>query len=490
MISVRNFDLKQLICRAMLATLLSSMLGGCIAMNSEAINVHTETAGPPSPDFIPDPGDDGSTLVALAFSGGGTRAAAFSYGVLRELDDMVIDEYPYRRTLVDDIRIVSGTSGGAITAAYLGYRGKDDYRDFRERFLIRDGEANLKRSLLSPLNLVRAASGGVNDRDGFAKWLDENVFNGATFAALKTPDTPIVYITASDLYNATPFLFTYDTFAALCSDLDKVNLADAVAASAAVPVAFTPVLIDATKADCGYQKPAWLIRAIEAKVSSLRLKAYARALDSYQTKDKLRFIRLLDGGLTDNFGITGLTLERARATTPHGPLSKEEAIKLRNFVFLVADAGLEHDYSWGVHDHGPNIVQLLSAVTDTTISASVRSGFDAVELALRQWQDELIKYRCSLSLAEVKRYRETLVDWNCRDITIVTEHLSFRSGDPTLLDRLNAVPTRLQLPIEQVDLVIQAGRQAVRRNPAIQKTAAEIRKFAEVPDANAFQLTD
>ena len=115
-------------------------LAGCIGMDVGPINELTKEAGAPSPEFIPVPGDDASTVVGLAFSGGGTRAAAFAYGVLRELDDTVIDEEPHRRTLVDDIRMISGASGGAVAAAYFGYRGRDDYRDLRERFLVQDAE--------------------------------------------------------------------------------------------------------------------------------------------------------------------------------------------------------------------------------------------------------------------------------------------------------------------------------------------------------------
>ncbi|TGV62860.1 patatin, partial [Mesorhizobium sp. M2D.F.Ca.ET.160.01.1.1] len=117
------------------------------------INTLTKEAGHSSPTYIPDPADDGSTVVGLAFSGGGARAAAFSYGVLRALDDVVIDERPKRRTLVDDIRMISGASGGAIAAAYFGYKGRGGYQDFRERFLIQNAEADL-REAVSPVNLV------------------------------------------------------------------------------------------------------------------------------------------------------------------------------------------------------------------------------------------------------------------------------------------------------------------------------------------------
>jgi predicted acylesterase/phospholipase RssA len=159
----------------------AALLSGCVAGDRGPINLFVTEVGPASPAFVPDPGDDGSLVVGLAFSGGGARAAAFAYGVLRELDEAVIDEVPYRRTMVDDIRMISGTSGGAIMAAYFGYRGPEEYRDFRERFLLRNAEAAMRTSVGSPVNLSRAWSGGVNDRSSFARWLDRNLFDGATF---------------------------------------------------------------------------------------------------------------------------------------------------------------------------------------------------------------------------------------------------------------------------------------------------------------------
>ncbi|MCX7305767.1 MAG: patatin-like phospholipase family protein, partial [Hyphomicrobiales bacterium] len=101
------------------------------------MNTHVAEVGQPSRPFIPDPTNDGSTVIALAFSGGGTRAAAFAYGVLQGLDEVVVDQRPVRRTLIDDIRVISGASGGAVTAAYFGYKGRD-YGDLRERFLLAD----------------------------------------------------------------------------------------------------------------------------------------------------------------------------------------------------------------------------------------------------------------------------------------------------------------------------------------------------------------
>ncbi|MCJ9708678.1 patatin-like phospholipase family protein, partial [Bordetella hinzii] len=131
-----------------LALLLSVCLGaavsGCRSMDTAPINAVSEDPKPASPAYIPDAGDDGTTVVALAFSGGGMRAAAWAYGVLLGLDAMVVDDIPYRRTLLDNVRSVAGTSGGAVMAAYLGWKGKDGFQDFRERFLYQDAESHME----------------------------------------------------------------------------------------------------------------------------------------------------------------------------------------------------------------------------------------------------------------------------------------------------------------------------------------------------------
>ena len=62
---------------------------------------------------LPTSGDD--LLVGLAFSGGGTRTAAFSYGVLSELDRTKVDPTGQKVSSLDSIDYISGVSGGAVT---------------------------------------------------------------------------------------------------------------------------------------------------------------------------------------------------------------------------------------------------------------------------------------------------------------------------------------------------------------------------------------
>src|SRR5262245_314366 len=57
-------------------------------------------------------------FVVLALSGGGSRAAAFSYGVLEELEKTKIKVAGRERTLLDEIDVISSVSGSSVTAAY------------------------------------------------------------------------------------------------------------------------------------------------------------------------------------------------------------------------------------------------------------------------------------------------------------------------------------------------------------------------------------
>src|SRR6218665_2238711 len=63
------------------------------------------------------PGNNPHALVLLAFSGGGTRAAAFSYGVLEELRRTPIVVQGQTHRFLDEVDLMAGGSGGSFTAA-------------------------------------------------------------------------------------------------------------------------------------------------------------------------------------------------------------------------------------------------------------------------------------------------------------------------------------------------------------------------------------
>ena len=110
-------------------------LGGCATFHVEPTNQPLSTVGSNLAGNDPGlSGDEGDLFVGLAFSGGGMRAAAFSYGVLAELDRTLIRSKNSTTRLIDHVDFLSGVSGGAITAAYFGLNGRSALSDFRERF--------------------------------------------------------------------------------------------------------------------------------------------------------------------------------------------------------------------------------------------------------------------------------------------------------------------------------------------------------------------
>ncbi len=92
-----------------------------------------------------------STLVLLSFSGGGTRAAALSYGVLKGLQD-----YPFpnshgeQSTLLDKVSVISSVSGGSFTSAYYGLYQDEIFERYEEEFLYQNFSNDLIDILFSP----------------------------------------------------------------------------------------------------------------------------------------------------------------------------------------------------------------------------------------------------------------------------------------------------------------------------------------------------
>ena len=406
---------------------------------------------------------DGEVYIGLAFSGGGMRATAFAYGMLEELRAAGV-ETGTPNGLLDQVRLVSGVSGGSVMAAQRGLYGPEGLQGFREKFLITDAEAYMTTSAFNPLTIVKGVSGGVNGRDTFGRYLDDTLFHGATFADLRRSHIK-TWINATDMANNTPFLFSPETFDALCSDLSRVKLSEAVAASAAFPLVFTPIVLEAHQGKCTYREPDWLTAARYNPEATAAMRAHARALESYTNPAEVKFVKLLDGGITDNFGTTGLAVERARAQQPFAPLTPEEAVKLKRMLFLVANAGVEKDYAWTQKVAGPGGVNLAMSIATSAMAAASRSGYDSMRGEMRLWEAELIEWRCALPLSEVRRLRGSTEGWDCKDVKLLVGEASFAKLPTEMRDQLDAVPTRLKLPTVQVDMVIKAGRMATRLSP-------------------------
>lgn len=409
----------------------------------------------------------GPNVVALSLSGGGMRAAAFSFGVMQALasaDDAATD-------LFDELTFMSSVSGGSLTAAYAALHGRRVLSDFRTQVLARDLERDLRLSLLSPVNLGRLLAGGVNDRSNLAATLDTEVFKGATFADLYRANKPDVWINATDLYNRTPFPFIPPVFMGLCSDLSQLRVSEAVAASMAVPLAFAPVVLRTFPDRCLTPTPPDLDTLVSdpGSVATGLLAASARAVRNYRSAERMRYVKLADGGLTDNQGLSSILIARSFSGTPHGPFTESDAVRMRRMLFLIVDAGRPPSGDWALQLDGPSGLDVGVAAADAAIDSATRLSASTFRTMMQEWRDSIVRFRCSLDEARVRSHLPAGQPWRCDDLRFFVGTVSAEALDAARAQRLRETPTRLTLPAADIDFVVEAGRDAARRNPALRE---------------------
>lgn len=247
------------------------------------------------------PGNSDSLFVCLMFSGGGTRAAALSYGIMEALRDTVIRIDGREKHLLDEVDCISSVSGGSFTAAYYGLFRERLFEDFRVRFLECDIQGALTGRLFNPVNWVRLASPYFSRIDMAAELYDSDIFDAATFERLQSNTRPFLILNATNLGADRRFEFTQEYFDALGSRLDLYQVSRAVAASSAFPYLLTPISLKNYPVAEGYTAPWWFENALTPKNWMTDRYNAAKNLSVYADKEN-RYIHLMDGGLSDNIG--------------------------------------------------------------------------------------------------------------------------------------------------------------------------------------------
>lgn len=412
--------------------------------------------------------------VGLAFSGGGHRASAFSYGLLRGLEgEHLADGTP----LTSRIRFVAGVSGGSVTATAFALRGMTGLRHFRDEWLLTDVESRMTAEL-NARNILR----GVDGRATLGQLLDDRLFHGATFADLA--HRPVTLrIVASDTAAAAPFVFDDITFGALCTDLSRILLADAVTASAAVPVVFAAVPV-ARHAGCIWHEPAAYAAARADENAHPALRLLARTVASYTNPADVRSVQLLDGSMAETYGTSGFLA--ARSERHLAPMSTSEALRTRRLLFLAVNSSHEN---WRITDQliptgrvlGLSVYGLAQRLREAgggeldailsgrAITATTTNSFDTLYNALTQWRQQIIDWRCSLNLETLDSlWPDRPADWDCQELIVVVGEVGIAQLPDPLRDTMNSIPTRLSLPEESIDIAIDAGAIALDHAPAWQ----------------------
>ncbi len=395
-----------------------------------------------------------SLLVCLSFSGGGTRAAAFSLGVLRALRDTRIQDGSKR--LLDEVDVISAVSGGAFTAAYLGLYGDERlFRDF-ESVLRRSFTAEImRRGLLCPYNAIRLLSPWFERSDLAAELYGETIFGDKTYADLQSRGRPFVVLNATNLSLGERFEFTQDEFDRIGSALVDFPVGRAVAASSSFPFLLTPITL------VNHPGPSTVLFASDAEATppptDRTLGGLARARRLLATdKERHPFVHLADGGVVDNLGLSFL-IDSYRDGFIRELLSSHQVSTL---VFIVVNAHNRVPEEMDLTARAPGV----SSVVVSSMQSSIDRRAEALARTLEELRDAPDRRGLRGGASEIAPVRIHTIEVNLEDLP-----------DEARRERLLAIGTNYALSPEEVVDVSNAGAELLLRSPGLAKLKAELR---------------
>ena len=474
----------------LLAAALLVLLGGCATRPINPPITKTDPTTAYSFESRQGKAKDKENLVILAFSGGGTRAAAFSYGVLEFLRKTeAVGSKGNKVRLIDSVNMITGVSGGSFTALAYGLYGDKLFADYEQRFLKRDVQGELIARFLNPTYWGALWSTGWGRSELAAQLYDEILFNGATFGDLNRGDGPAIVASATDISTGSRFVFSQRVFDVICSDLNAVPLSRAAAASSAVPVVLSPVTISNYGGTCNRVPPAWAKPFIG---SDNPPRPAARAIRSLKAEEAFGdgahrpYLHLVDGGVSDNVGMRAVLdgLEVLQALHEAGvPTPIDDA---RRIIVFIVNSLSSPPTNWDESENPPGTVEVLLKSAGTPIDAF---SFEAVELlrdTAKQWQTARL-VRNSAAMA-ANRDPAVAAALRLPNAEIYAIDVSFAGlKDKAELEYLNQLPTSFVLPPEAVDRLRAAAATLIMDSPEFKRLLKDVgaRLVAEPPAAQS-----
>ena len=453
---------------------------GCASrpINQPISHVDTES-GYRASVRLPKLNNDPNTLFLLAFSGGGTRAAAFSYGVLEELRRTVVVAGGEHRTLLDEVDLIAGVSGGSFTALSYAHYGDKLFSEYETRFLKRDVEGALIDRLINPFYWPKLIGGSYGRSELAADYYDEILFQGATFADLRDKPTPTAVAGGTDLTNGARFAFSQYEFDMLCSDLDKVRLSRAAAASSAVPVVLSPVTFNNYAGRCDYKYPAWLKDVVDhnsGSVPSMRLLQRYRDIQDFRNSKEHPYIHLVDGGLADNLGVRAILEALGEFETN---AAFREAFHLqtasgsaRRVVLIVVNSRASPRTNWDKSESPPGIASQLMKSSDVPMSRYTAESIDLMKDFVYRWETQR-----ELKIMESRLAGESEAQAKARvpRIDIFAIDIGFEQlADAKERNYFMSLPTSFVLKSEEVDRLRAIAGTLLRQSEEYQRLLKDL----------------
>jgi NTE family protein len=250
----------------------------------------------------------------------------------------------------------------------------------------------------------------------------------------------------------------------MCADLGRFSIARAVAASAAVPVLMSPIMLSNRAGRCGYPDTVSIEQGLQARRLSSRQLHYVSKLRSYLDAESRPYIYLLDGGLADNLGLRS-PLETVFMHDNAWQLVQRLGIAdVRKVVFIVVNASTGPDPRWSLASSIPGIGQVLQAFKDIPID---RYSFETKELlaaSFERWA------------SDIKTQRKAAGDTAGDDLEFVMVDADFEAlSDRTERDALMRIPTSWALDATTVARIRMAAKTLLAESASFQQLLRDLR---------------
>jgi NTE family protein len=443
-----------------------ALLASCATRPTDyplATGAANQTQAPldPSPDH---------PFVVLTFSGGGSRAAVLAAAVVRRLNDLHYTTGGESRALSSDIAVVSSVSGGSVYAADLGLNGPAHAASFMRRVQDFDGIGWLASRAINPFMWASLKLQGKTRIDVLQDMIEDLLQTKATMGALNQPGKQLTLLNSTDMVAGQVFTFDRATLDDLCMDYDRVPVSLGVTASAAFPIAFTPVLLrndsylppgcpGQRNANLPYRLPLQLADGSYDNLETYRIARYRQALRKESVHEQGSndvtppfrtpvYLRLVDGGVADNSGLTALrrALLAAGAPADIGRLTAQG--KLRQLVIISVNARSDPRNDLDTSNEYTTALTMADNISGSLVdSASSYSAavFQSFIETLKGDRDRLVKegqksadfsvYPITIDFDQMPGVTETERQEQMKVKSIATSW-TLQDGDVALLDRV------------------------------------------------------
>ena len=381
-------------------------------------------------------------LVIVTFSGGGSRAVSLGYGVLEQFQQATVRPTERGDTLLQNIDVVYGVSGGSVLAAYLALEGQETIPKFKEFFLKKNFQKKVINEVFSLSNVPRLTSPQFGRSDLLQEQLNLALYHGKTFADLaRKRKGPFAVINATDMTAGQKVSFTQDFFDWLCVDLNDIEIARAVAASSAVPLIFSPITLNNHAGFCHAEsKKAFLMQTQPGNHLLLNnFNAMQKRLARYQDSVEQPYLHLVDGGLTDNLGLASL-LDMSNLLSIRKLYAELKKSALRHVVVVSVNAHNERPSHIDKSADVPGVREVVDTVINVPIDKATESTVQYSQKFANQWN------------AYAKRQREAKIK-----VYFVNVSLKDLPEGQLKKDVLN-IGTSFYLPESDVDKLREAAK--------------------------------